>query len=230
MPPYPQPDPRGLSARPLSTVQGAFWIYVLVAALSLVSIVLVLTDGTFVRAIDEAGTGNDGIDVESLVSAVKVTTIVIAVIFLALYLFFAVKMRNGRNWARIVLTVLSALSVVSRFSVSSTVTVNGQEYSSNSNAISGWIGAIAALVAIVLMYLPASNAYFSPRRTDPCRPPLTRGTVDNSGGRSAEPVRVLAGRCGNDGGSVRAGWRPDVDHGVGRAVADVRGAGRRRRR
>lgn len=164
MPPYPASESRGVNARPPSTVQGAFWIYVLVAALSLVSIVLVLTDGTFDRAIDDARLESGSIDVESLVNTVKVTTIVIAVIFLALYLFFAVKMRNGRNWARIVLTVLSALSVISQFSVSTTVTVNGQDYSSSSNAISGWIGAVAAIVAIVLMYLPASNAYFSPRR------------------------------------------------------------------
>lgn len=141
-------------------------MYVFVAALSLVSIVLVLTDGTLDRAIQDAGanTGSGSIDVASLVNVVRVTTIVIAVIFLALYLFFAVKMRNGRNWARIVLTVLSALSVVSQFSVSTTVTVNGQEYSSSSNAVTGWIAAVAAIIAIALMYLPASNAYFSNRR------------------------------------------------------------------
>lgn len=168
MPAYPPSESRGLTNRPPSTVQGAFWIYLLVAALSLVSIVLVMTDGALDRAIQDAGrnTGNASIDVASLVNVVRVTTIVVAVIFVALYLFFAVKMRNGRNWARIVLTVLSALSVLSRFSVSSTVTVNGEVYSSNSNAIAGWAGAIAAIVAIVLMYLPASNAYFSsPRRT-----------------------------------------------------------------
>lgn len=164
MPPIPGSESRHLTARPPSTVQGAFWSYLVVAALSLVSIVLVLTDGTFDRAIDDARVNSKSIDVNTLVTTVKVTTIVVAVIFLALYLFFAVKMRNGRNWARIVLTVLSALSVVSRFSVNSSVTVNGHEYTSNSNAISGWIAAIAAIVAIVLMYLPASNAYFSSAR------------------------------------------------------------------
>ena len=102
-----------------------------------------------------------GVSVATAVNIAKISTVVAGVIFLGLYLLFAFKMRAGRNWARVVLTVLSALSILSSFSASASVTVNGHIYKSSSTQISGVIGAILGVVAIVLMYLAASNAYFS---------------------------------------------------------------------
>ena len=142
------------------TVKGAFLIYLLAALLAALGIVLSLTSSVWDDAI--AAAGNDsGVSTQTLVNTAKIVTVVVSAILLALYLLFAFKMRAGRNWARVVLTVLSALSIASSFSASASVTVNGNVYKSTSTQATGWIGAALGIIAIVLMFLPASNAYFS---------------------------------------------------------------------
>lgn len=173
-PPYPG-GPQGYSAypggaglppepvRPM-TVTLAFYDWILMVVISAISVILVLTSSVWDQAVAagaaSSGSGSISIDVNSLVTTVKVITVVIFLVFAALYLFFAFKMNAGRNWARIVLTVVGALAVLSGFSATSTVTVNGQSYSAN-NQVFGWIGALLAVVAIVLMFLSQSNAYFT---------------------------------------------------------------------
>ena len=148
----PQPTPPG-------SVKGAFLVYVIVAVLAVVGIALVLTSNVWNDAIRDSVT-TSGINAQSLVNTVKIISVAFGVIFLALYLFFAFKMRAGRNWARIVLTVLSGLSILSSFSASGSVNLNGHVYKSSSAQISGWISVVLSVVAIVLMYLSASNQYF----------------------------------------------------------------------
>jgi len=83
------------------------------------------------------------------------------VIFVGVYLLFAWKMFAGRNWARIVLTVFGALSLLSALTPTSrTVTVNSETYNVTTGAWAGWVQALLAVAGIVLMYLPLSNAYF----------------------------------------------------------------------
>ena len=159
-PQYGVPQPRPIAAP--GSVQGAFGIYLITALLSLVGIVITLTSDIYDRAINEAanaGAVSGTISADQIVSIAKTVTIVVGVLFLALYLFFAFKMRAGRNWARIVLTVLSGLSILSVANTGS-VTVNNRVYSSTMSLVSGWVGAALAVLAIVLMYLSASNQYF----------------------------------------------------------------------
>lgn len=159
---YPgQSQPNQVEPVAPGTVKGAFLIYLIAALLALVGIVLTLTSDVWDQAVAAATANTSGISTQSLVNTVRITTVVVGVILLGLYLLFAFKMRAGRNWARIVLTVLSALSILSPASSSSSVTVNGTVYQSTSTQATGWIGAALAVVAIVLMYLPASNAYFT---------------------------------------------------------------------
>jgi len=69
-------------------------------------------------------------------------------------------MYGGRNWARIVLTVLAAFGVLSAVTpTTGSVTVNGTTYTATNYGIN-WVTGILAVVAIVLMYLPQSNVYF----------------------------------------------------------------------
>ncbi|MBM9475752.1 hypothetical protein JL107_04765 [Nakamurella flavida] len=165
----PYPGAYGGGAEPAKptrpgTVTGAFVCWVLTAVASIVGVVVVLTSPIWQQAIDEAARqGNldaSGIDVNNLVTVGKVLVIGVAVVLVALYLLFAFKMRAGRNWARIVLTVLGAFTVLSAFTPTTRgrVTVNGQEFVANSGP--GWITAVLAIAGLVLMYLPASNAYF----------------------------------------------------------------------
>ena len=162
---YPQAstDTTTLVAPP-STVRNAFFIYVATAVLSLIGIVLTVTSGAWDAALAAAGDGVDssGVSGTTLVNTAKTVSIVAGVVFLVLFLFFAFKMRAGRNWARVVLTVLSALSIISLFSAASaTITINGQQFSSDGTRITGYISGVLAIIAIVLMYMGPSNAYFS---------------------------------------------------------------------
>lgn len=159
---YPGQGQYGQVAPPAApgSVKGAFLIYLLAALLAALGIVLSLTSNIWDDAI-AAGANTSGLDTQTVVNTAKIVTVVVGAILLALYLLFAFKMRAGRNWARIVLTVLSALSIASSFSASASVTVNGNVYKSTSTQATGWIGAVLGIIAIVLMFLPASNAYFS---------------------------------------------------------------------
>lgn len=167
--PYPPQYPtsqsdtyQGRPAHPAApgSITGAFLIYLLAAVLLAVGVVLALTSNVWNDAIAAAG-NTSSVNTQTLVNTAKIITVVIGVVFLALYLLFAFKMRAGRNWARIVLTVLSALSIASSFSASGSVNVNGTVYKSTSTQTTGIVGAVLAIVAIVLMFLPASNAYFA---------------------------------------------------------------------
>jgi len=114
----------------------------------------------------ERDTGNVTLDVNGLINALKVILVVIFLIFMAVYLLFAFKMRAGRNWARIVLTVFGALTILSAFTPTSrTVTVNSQTYEATQGAWAGWLSAALVVAAIVLMYLSASNKFFAESKT-----------------------------------------------------------------
>ncbi|EWC63438.1 hypothetical protein UO65_1115 [Actinokineospora spheciospongiae] len=106
-------------ARP-KPVDTAFTLWIANAALSLIAYVVTLTlggDALREAARDSArasgGGGLSEADIDTAVTAGLVFSGVIAVAFFALYLLFAFKMRAGRNWARITLTVLGALGLIS---------------------------------------------------------------------------------------------------------------------
>lgn len=130
------------SARP-GTVTAAFWLWIVEAVLSVIfGIVVVAVAAATPAVADLSGSQRD--------SAVGVL-IGVAVVFIVVAVvrgLIAFAMRRGRNWARIVLTVLAALSIVA------TVLQGGG---------AGWLlwlSVVLAVVAVVLMFVPASNAWF----------------------------------------------------------------------
>ncbi|MDQ2723818.1 MAG: hypothetical protein M3Y19_11010 [Actinomycetota bacterium] len=93
---------------------------------------------------DEASTG---------VTIGLVVGAVVALIIIGLELFFAFKMRAGRNWARIVLTVVGILGVLfGLFGLTNGLTIA---------TVLNLISIIVVIAAIVFMFRPASGAYFS---------------------------------------------------------------------
>ena len=93
---------------------------------------------------------------EDIKGAVVVSIIVFAAISAGLYALVALNVRKGRNWARILGTVLAALSLLSLFPLSlSTLAV------------------ILGVAGIVMLYLPAVAPYF--KKQQPFANPYGQG-------------------------------------------------------
>jgi hypothetical protein len=141
------------------SVVWSYRLYLAAAVLSLVGIVLtlVLLPATIDAAVQQTtgalqGQDTQGLDLEGIArgSAIggAVLGVVIAVAFSVLTIVFARRMRQGRNWARIVLAVFAGLQI---FGVLSLFGVGALQF-------------VLAAVAAVLSLLPASNAWFRARR------------------------------------------------------------------
>lgn len=151
-------------ARP-TTVALAFYAWLLLTALSLVSLIIVLSspiwDQAVAEGVREADANGVTLNVSSLVNTVKITAVVGYLIAAGLYLLFAFKMFTGRNWARVVLTIIGILAALGAvLPTYRSVTVQGTTYTVATYGIH-WINLALTVGAVVLMYLAASNAYFA---------------------------------------------------------------------
>lgn len=151
-----KPDPsepeQPQEQRPPVTVQVAFWIWIASAVLSLVFAVLIPRQkGAIIDALNSAKpAGIAPNQYEQYANTLVVTTIVTLVLFALLYVFFAYKVRVGRNWARMTLTILLILGVV--------------YYAYTGTLLSNGLGLVISVIALVLVYLPSANAYFAARK------------------------------------------------------------------
>ncbi|HEX5117073.1 MAG TPA: hypothetical protein VFW65_17915 [Pseudonocardiaceae bacterium] len=136
---------------PPGSITGSFWCYVAAAVVSVIGALLFLGQKqTVANALRNANTtGLTEAQIQSAAGTVVTTALVLAIIFAALYVFFSFKLRAGRNWARIVLTIVAVLSLLS-------LLLNGGNLS-----ILGLIGDLAAVVGAILSYTPQSNQYIS---------------------------------------------------------------------
>lgn len=159
------PPMAALPVRP-GSVTVAFWLWMGVMVVGILSTVLLFTSDYFSR-VAEAVRADTGIDTGTALAAgegvARVAVILSTVVTLFIYLFFGSKMYAGRNWARIVLTVLGGLAVLSGLTSASSVAGASVARPSDVTALA-WIQAALAAVAIVLMYLSASNRYFRQTR------------------------------------------------------------------
>jgi predicted histidine transporter YuiF (NhaC family) len=132
---------------PPGTITAAFWLYIIGAVVGIIGGVLVFSDKQ--RIIDAVHKSNPKLtdaQVHDTANAATVIALAFAIIAFLLYLLFAAKLRSGRNWARIVLTILVILNVISLVTNKGTM---GVEY----------VGTVLSVIATILAYLPASNAY-----------------------------------------------------------------------
>jgi hypothetical protein len=126
-------------------VNIAFAVWVLSTLLS--TILQSFGGDAFVKEYQRAAAGQPTAQVDP--NTLKTAFIVGVVIVGLLMLFFAWKMRSGRNWARIVLTVLAVLGLL---------------FQASSVGLSeplALIGVLITIVGLVFMYMPAANAYFA---------------------------------------------------------------------
>lgn len=119
-----------------TTVKASFWLLLIGIILDFVAAGIQLFTGGLVLTArgTEGGTGI-GFVVSGILTAV----------FAVVQLVLIGKMRAGRNWARIVITILEILAIIG-------VVIN--------LGVLPLVASAVGLVAIVLMWLPASNAHF----------------------------------------------------------------------
>jgi hypothetical protein len=144
----PQDSPDVPRPKPVDT---AFWLYLAAAALGIVGLLVSIASYGAVRddalrQLSEQGQGGvlSAEAIDAVVTATFVVDSVFAVIFTAGYVILANLMRRGMNWARIVLTVLAGLAV---FGILADSGIGALEF-------------VCLAAATVLVFLPASNAYF----------------------------------------------------------------------
>jgi hypothetical protein len=127
----------------------AFWLYILAAAISLVSLIVGLANSGSLKAEAQRQMETQGLQVsESALNATVTAAIAVSVVFgilyVGAYLLFAYFMRRGANWARIVLLIITGLSLFGIL---------------GGNGL-GAARAVLALIASVLILLKPANDYF----------------------------------------------------------------------
>ncbi len=165
-PGYPGGAPAQEPVRPV-TVTASFWCWIAVIVAWAVSLIILLTSSAWEQALAAAtsyanrnSTSTVVVDAQAVINSLRIVFIVSFVIIAGLYLLFAFKMRAGRNWARITLTVLGILGVLGSITPSSrSVTVNGEVYASSAGP--GWITALLTAAAVVLMFVGGANQFFA---------------------------------------------------------------------
>lgn len=148
--PPPQETPRQTYTPP-SEIMAAFWCYIVGAVITVVGGLLVLTQRqAIVDATRAANTSNlSDSTIQAAANVAVAIAIVLSLVFAGLYILFAFKLRVGRNWARIVLTIVAVLALLS-------LLLGGA-----GTSILRLIGDLAAIAGAVLSYLPNSNAYIA---------------------------------------------------------------------
>lgn len=181
------PQSSGEVPRPL-TLTIAFWlaIAVPVVATVIVAITFLVTQGWMNDAIN-ANINQNGIDpnseeaqmASSIGNGFLMVVFAIAMIFLlvltGLWILFAFKMRAGRNWARVTLTIFAAIWVLS--GISSLVTGGNGPVNMQATAdvpdnlqppasiealgyVQTGVGLVGMIAFLVLIYLRQTNWYF----------------------------------------------------------------------
>lgn len=86
-------------------------------------------------------------EIDRAVTFAQGVGIAFAVVFALGYLWLAFKLKAGRNWARVVLTLLTLVQV--GFVVAAGTTT------------AGYVSCAVAVLAVVLSYLPSANTYIA---------------------------------------------------------------------
>jgi hypothetical protein len=153
VPALPQrPRPRG--------VEISFWLWVGYLALGAIGVVVAFTQLDRVRAETVNALAEDpSLDralIERVATGFFVGVLVTILVFIIAAFIFALLMRGGRNWARIVLAVLGGLAVL--------LGLLGLVGSAGPALGMGVLQLLLLVGAIGTMFGSAANAWFRPRR------------------------------------------------------------------
>lgn len=131
------------------------------AALAVLNLVLVPLQTDEVRKeLKESSTG--GVNIDALVATSIAIGIIVGLISVGLWIWLAMMNAKGRNWARITATVLGGLNLV----FTPLGLVLGSSFGSAGTPLTIVLGIISICLAaaiLILLWQPASSAYFSSR-------------------------------------------------------------------
>jgi cytochrome c biogenesis protein CcdA len=146
----PANEPAAASVGPApKQVNIAFWLYLVGALLSLVSLVIsVATTAaaktTLQNQLSAQGQHLSDSTVNALVAFTVGVAVVFGVVFIVAYVLFALFMRRGANWARIILLILTVLSL---FQILAGSGIGAGRF-------------VVGAVATILIFLRPANEYF----------------------------------------------------------------------
>jgi ABC-type uncharacterized transport system permease subunit len=132
-----------------TTITTSFYCYLASTVVSVVSALLLLgskdTIADRLRSSNTSGLTENQINQAAQIGLV--IAVVVALLFALIYLWLAFKLRAGRNWARITLTVLTALQVISLATGQGTAV--------------GYVSVLVAVIGLVFAFLGQSNEYIN---------------------------------------------------------------------
>jgi len=151
---------------PPGDVQTSFWLWIGVIVLGVIGAIVAFVQLGSLGPQIAAAAGATGDSAATAVTVGIVIGGVVALVIVALELLFAIFMRRGRNWARIVLTVFGALGILISLPGllgGSTATINGQVVGTGSVAstILTVLSIILTVAAIVFAFRKPVNDYFT---------------------------------------------------------------------
>lgn len=138
--------------KPPASIEVAFWIWIVSAVVSLVFAVLApRAKGNILDSLRQSKPPGLAPSQYDHTANVLITVLVVQLaVFALLYVFLAYKVRSGRNWARLTLTVLLIIGVVYGLF--------------NGSLLSSGVGLLISAVAVALVYLPSASAFFAAHR------------------------------------------------------------------
>ncbi len=141
------------------SIQRAVLLMRVGAGLSLLSIIITLLTrdslrSQVARALRKSSTTLTAQQVDTAVTVAVSIAVVVGLISVGLWLWMASANAKGRSWARIVATVLGALSVLSLLSSVA------QRQMTTLNLVVSLISLVLAIVILVLLWRKESSAYY----------------------------------------------------------------------
>lgn len=150
-----QPEAPAPAGPPPATVSRAVMLMYLSAALGVIGLILAIASRDTIK--ERLLESNPNIEnVDAVVTGTVVFSIVIGLIFIALWIWLAMMVSKGRNWARIVTWVIAGLGAI--FAVVALVNPN-----TALDAVLAVIEGLVDIAVIVLLAMRPSNEFFARR-------------------------------------------------------------------
>ena len=141
-----------------TTVRIALVLMLLGALAALVGVVVTLTSIDHIRGLFEATVPKlDPDEVRGATMVSVIQQVVFNVVRAAVWVVLAVFVRQGRGWARVVATLVAVLGIA--------LTLRGIGGGEDlAPMVVGWVQIACGALAVILIWLPPSMAWFRPRQ------------------------------------------------------------------